>query len=188
MSLSGWFRDYIYIPLGGNRCSKAKHIRNILIVWTLTGLWHGSNYNYIIWGIYYGILLIIEKFIISKYIKIKFPKIIKWLTTMIIVCIGWIVFRIENLENMFQILEKMFIYHPFDLVTYIYNNYDLAIALLFSVFAFIGMFPILPKIESKIKKNIFTEIISCIILLAIFGITIVFLLGNSYNPFIYFKF
>ena len=107
---------------------------------------------------------------------------------MIIVCIGWVIFRIEDLNSISIIIERMFIYHPFNLVEYIYNNYDLSIALLFGIFAIIGIFPIVSKTTSKMKNNIITEIFSCIILLTLFGINIILLLGNSYNPFIYFKF
>ena len=187
ISLSRWFRDYVYIPLGGNRCSKLKNIRNILIVWTLTGLWHGSNYNYVIWGIYYGVLLIIEKFIIGEKIE-KIPKFLRWIITMIFICVGWVIFRIENLRDILGILNRMFIYYPFNLTKYIYNNYDLCISLIFMLFAIIGMFPIIPKISEKFKDNKIAKLLSYPILLGVFGITIVILLGNSYNPFIYFKF
>ena len=158
-----------------------------MIVWTLTGLWHGSNYNYVIWGIYYGVLLIIEKFIIGEKIE-KIPKFLRWIITMIFICVGWVIFRIENLRDILGILNRMFIYYPFNLTKYIYNNYDLCISLIFMLFAIIGMFPIIPKISEKFKDNKIAKLLSYPILLGVFGITIVILLGNSYNPFIYFKF
>ena len=77
ISLGSWFRDYIYIPLGGNRVSTLKHIRNILVVWALTGLWHGASWNFVLWGVYYGLFLLLEKFVLQKYLK----KIPSWLCT-----------------------------------------------------------------------------------------------------------
>ena len=91
ISLSTWFRDYVYIPLGGNRVNKFKWIRNIILVWLLTGLWHGAAWNFIIWGIYYGLLLLFEKLFLNKLLN-KLPSIINWLYTFIIVMIGWMIF------------------------------------------------------------------------------------------------
>ena len=98
ISLSSWFRDYIYIPLGGNRVSKINWIRNILIVWLLTGLWHGSAWNFIIWGLYFGILLIIEKIFLNKYLE-KLPKILSRIYVLIIVMISFILFSGENMKQ-----------------------------------------------------------------------------------------
>ncbi|MEI3251446.1 MAG: MBOAT family O-acyltransferase [Candidatus Gastranaerophilaceae bacterium] len=92
ISLSTWFRDYVYIPLGGNRVNKFKWIRNIILVWLLTGLWHGAAWNFIIWGIYYGLLLLFEKLFLNKLLN-KLPSIINWLYTFIIVMIGWMIFN-----------------------------------------------------------------------------------------------
>ena len=96
MSLGSWFRDYIYIPLGGNRVNTGRWIINIMAVWLATGLWHGVKPNFIIWGVYNGILLLIDKKLLSK---IKLPKIISWLITMCFVLVGWVMFNAGSVEE-----------------------------------------------------------------------------------------
>ena len=97
ISLSSWFRDYIYIPLGGNRVSKLKWIRNICVVWLLTGLWHGASWNFVLWGAYFAIILLIEKIFLLKFIE-KSPKIIQWLYAIFLIMLGWVIFRCESME------------------------------------------------------------------------------------------
>ena len=99
ISLSTWFRDYVYIPLGGNRVSKKRMCMNIMIVWALTGLWHGASINYLLWGLYYGIILLLEKLLLKKYID-KMPNIFKHMYTIIIFVFGWTIFRLENLSDL----------------------------------------------------------------------------------------
>ena len=91
ISLSRWFRDYIYIPLGGNRVTVGRHVRNILVVWALTGLWHGAAWTYVAWGVYYGLVLLLEKYFLIKVLE-KLPKPVRVLYTMFIVIIGWVFF------------------------------------------------------------------------------------------------
>jgi len=177
ISLSSWFRDYIYIPLGGNRKGIFKLVRNIFIVWMLTGLWHGANWNYVIWGVYFGILLMIEKLFLNKYFN-KFPVILRWCYAFILVNVGWIIFRVENFSNIslnFTVegLENFFA-----------NNYNLINQIPFLILAFVLSFPIFPLLESKIKN----EYIINLVLIIIFVISICFLINNTYNPFIYFRF
>ena len=107
ISLSTWFRDYVYIPLGGNRCSAARHIFNLAVVWLLTGLWHGASWNFIAWGAYYGLLLILEKFVFHKILS-KIPRWIRHILTMFIVIIGWVFFRALTLEDGVKYLGVMF--------------------------------------------------------------------------------
>ena len=95
ISLSSWFKEYVYIPLGGNRCKIAKQIRNILVVWMLTGIWHGANWNYVLWGCYYGALLLIEKLVLKKVLN-RLPGIIQRIYTMFFVVIGWIIFQMRR--------------------------------------------------------------------------------------------
>ena len=99
ISLSTWFRDYVYIPLGGNRVSRGKWVRNILVVWGLTGLWHGADWNFLLWGLYYGVLLLIEKLWLGKYLE-RLPKALRWLLCMVIVCIGWVMFNLTDFVQM----------------------------------------------------------------------------------------
>ena len=108
ISLSTWFRDYVYIPLGGNRVNKLKWLRNILVVWLLTGLWHGASWNFILWGVYYGVILIIEKVFLGKLIE-KLPKVLQHIYALFFIIIGWVIFRVEDFSQMGIVLQKMFV-------------------------------------------------------------------------------
>ena len=107
MSLSSWFKDYIYIPCGGNRCSKGLQVRNLFIVWMLTGIWHGANWTFVVWGLYYGILLILEKFVFEDRIK-ELPTWARRSITMLLVMIGWIFFASPTLLDALHYLKTMF--------------------------------------------------------------------------------
>ena len=107
MSLGAWFRDYIYIPLGGSRVSTGKIIRNLLVVWLCTGIWHGASWNYIFWGLYYGGLLILEKFLLKNVLD-YIPKVIRWFFTLVLVLIGWVFFFSPTLGEAFRWLGQMF--------------------------------------------------------------------------------
>lgn len=97
ITLSSWFRDYVYIPLGGNRCSKPRHIINLLIVWALTGFWHGASWNFVFWGLYFAVILIAEKYLYGKLLE-KLPAVIQHLYSLLLVVIGWVIFYFEDLE------------------------------------------------------------------------------------------
>ena len=107
ISLSSWFRDYVYIPLGGNRCSLSRHVFNLLLVWLLTGLWHGANWTFILWGIYYGILLLLEKYPLRKLLG-KIPAAVRHILTLILVILGWVLFRSDSLAKAVLYLKSMF--------------------------------------------------------------------------------
>ena len=107
ISLGVWFRDYVYIPLGGNRCSKGRWFLNIFIVWFLTGLWHGASFNFILWGLYFGIILIFEKLFLLQFLK-KLPNWIKHFYTMFLVIIGFVLFEIDSLNGVYNYLISMF--------------------------------------------------------------------------------
>lgn len=113
ISLSSWFRDYVYIPLGGNRVKKGRWIINLFIVWTLTGLWYGASWNFMFWGLYYGIILVIEKLFLNKLLE-KSPSFIKWLYSIILIIIGWTIFRIEDISLFGETLHKMFVFQKTD--------------------------------------------------------------------------
>lgn len=187
ISLSTWFRDYIYIPLGGNRVSKIKWIRNIFIVWALTGLWHGAAWNFIIWGLYYGILLLLEKLYLNKLLD-KLPKFINYIYTIVIVMIGWMIFRANSLNEILLFIKTMFIYHKTDWVTIISENLSTFNSLLFIIPAIIFSFPVINIIKDKYGNKTVYIIIDNIILIGLFGICILYLTSSSYNPFIYFRF
>ncbi len=107
ITLSRWFRDYVYIPLGGNRCSVAKQIRNLLVVWFLTGLWHGANWTFIVWGLYYAAFLLLEKFVFRDALT-KIPQPCRWAGTMLVVVIGWVFFRADSLTGAVSYIASMF--------------------------------------------------------------------------------
>lgn len=187
ISLSTWFRDYVYIPLGGNRVNKFKWIRNIILVWLLTGLWHGAAWNFIIWGIYYGLLLLFEKLFFDRILK-KLPTIINWLYTFIIVMIGWMIFRSNSLNELLLFIKTMFVYKQTDWLTILADNLSTFNALMFVLPAFILSFPMLKKIKEKYSGKTIYIILTNILLLMLFIMCIVYLTSSSYNPFIYFRF
>ena len=184
ISLSSWFKDYVYIPLGGSRVSTIKNIINILIVWLLTGFWHGANYNFIIWGLYYAILLLIEK-ALRKYI-VKIPIIFKWIFTFILINIGWLIFKIEDINVLLNVFKNMFILDEGNFILFITKHFSIINQMLFVIIGLIFMFPIYRKLKEK-NNNIINWILDITICL-LFILSICSLISNSYNPFIYFRF
>lgn len=192
ISLSTWFRDYVYIPLGGNRVSSIKFLRNIIVVWFLTGLWHGAAWNFVAWGLYYGILLIIEKFIIGKYIK-KLPNIFQHSYTMAFVILGWLLFRSESLSYAFEYFKIMIGQNNASLISpkaiYYLVEYKFELGL-----AFIASIPLYPMITEKINsedslsKKIIQRYGKPIILMGLLAINTMYLINSTFNPFIYFRF
>lgn len=176
ISLSSFFRDYLYIPLGGNRVSKIKHIRNIIIVWTLTGLWHGDSWNYIIWGLYYGIILIIEKYLLKNKCNNKIYRIL----TILFICIGWLIFRQTNSNDLLNSFKALFGGYGLGNINSLY--YLGIFSIRFIVPTIVGI--IISFNCIKIKNSIFKDII----LLIMFVLSIISIVVNSYNPFIYYRF
>lgn len=178
ISLSTWFKDYLYIPLGGSKNGKFKTIRNLLIVWILTGLWHGACYNFILWGLYYGILLILEKFVLNKFLD-KLPNILKHIYTLFLVLIGWGIFSIDDMNLLSVYFNKLFNFNNIINKEFLYylSNYGIII-LIGIIFSF----------KFKIKENKFTNILKGITYIVLFIITISFLISDTYNPFLYFRF
>lgn len=185
ISLSTWFRDYIYIPLGGNRVGKARHIFNILIVWCLTGFWHGAQWNFIIWGLYYGILLILEKQIYGKLLD-KLPKVIRYIYTAFFVLIGWVIFNLVDFNQMMLALKMMFSFTPTDWIGSITTNSDILTGIIYLPLAIIAMLPWAKKI--RIKDSFTSELIKDILCGILLVLSVAFILSSSYNPFIYFRF
>ena len=183
ISLSSWFKDYVYIPLGGSRVNILKNIRNILIVWILTGFWHGASWNFIFWGLYYGILLLLEKFVLKKYID-KLPDFVKHIYTIVLVFIGWMIFAFDDSKYLFGFIKALtsnkFIDSAF---LYYIKNYFLilVIATLFSL-------PVYPKVKEKMNNTLFTSLLSISIYVILFIITLSYLVSDTYNPFLYFRF
>ena len=184
MTLSGWFRDYVYIPLGGNRVKPVRHILNIMIVWMLTGLWHGAGWNFVLWGIYYGILLIIEKYLLIPLCR-NVPVIVKRIYTLLMVNFGWVLFSNTDFPEMLLYLRNMFggAVNGFIDSTFLYYFKSNLILLILAV---IACSPILRKLLKRISKK--SAIAAAAICVVLFLISISFLVYGSYNPFLYFRF
>ena len=189
MSLGTWFRDYVYIPLGGSRVNKPRLVLNLFAVWFLTGLWHGADWTFIIWGLMYFVLLTIEKLTgFYKKDKTLISKILLSIYTLFFVVMGWVVFRAESLPDAINYIQTMFgfgtdmICDPVFLQSLKQLSVWLVIGVLLST-------PIVPAIKKKLpENNIVLDIIYCVIMVGLFVIATSSIVSNSYNPFIYFNF
>ena len=186
ISLSTWFRDYIYIPLGGNRKGIKRQIINMSIVWLLTGFWHGASWNFIMWGLYYLIFLILEKFVLKNILK-KTPDLLKHIYALLIILIGWVLFRVENMSQFFDIIKTMF---SFDLnsTSLMEARIYLETYYVYFILAILFSTNVYYVICDKFKNKRVFEIIKYVFLIVLFVISIMFLAQSSYNPFIYFRF
>jgi alginate O-acetyltransferase complex protein AlgI len=186
ISLSTWFRDYIYIPLGGNRVNKIKWLRNIMVVWLLTGLWHGAAWNFIIWGLYFGILLILEKVFLNKYLE-KLPKVLTRLYTLSIVMISFIIFNGENIERIMQNIGGLIGVNVSSIISaesvYYFKSYITVI-----IIGIIGATPIMNNLVNKEKIGKVMNVLEPVFLLLILTICTSHIIDGSFNPFLYFRF
>lgn len=190
ISLSTWFRDYVYIPLGGNRKGIKRQIFNMLIVWLLTGFWHGAEWNFLLWGLYYFIFLVLEKFILKSFLE-KAPSFIKHIYTLIIIYFGWIIFRCDSLSLLKHYFNAIFSFNfngLGEILVYLESYYIYFIlAILFSTPIYYKVISWGSSLKNK-KLKLFLKACYYIALIALFIITIMFLAYSSYNPFIYFRF
>ena len=188
MSLSSWFRDYVYIPLGGNRVSRLKWIRNLFVVWFLTGFWHGASWNFIIWGLYFGILLVIEKLFLGK--LLEKTKILKYIYTTIIVIISFLIFSVETVPGILTNLKNMFFLSDIPL-TSLETNYYLRSYLTLLIISIIGATPLFKNMINKLKETKIKGIINIlepIYIIILLILSTAFLIDASINPFLYFRF
>ena len=188
ISLSSWFRDYVYIPLGGNRVSKIKHIRNLLIVWFLTGLWHGAAWNFVAWGLYYGVILIIEKYFLSPVLG-RLPDVVRHIYSIVLVVIGWVLFFSSSFGQAADYIRVMFGAgaHGFadrESMYLLTSNLILWLILIF------GSTPLVHfRYEHMLRsKKWNTTIINSVVYAALFIVCIAYLVTETYNPFLYFRF
>ena len=184
ISLSAWFRDYVYIPLGGNRVSKSRHIFNIFIVWLFTGIWHGANYTFIIWGLYFFILLIIEKYTnINKKLK-GFSHVY----TLLLVIIAWVIFRADSVTIAINYIGTMFGFNAHSLIDTMGIDYIKASGLII-VIGIIAATPIVKYLDKRININKTAKsLIKVVLMLSIFVLSVLSCISATYNPFIYFNF
>ena len=191
ISLGAWFREYVYIPMGGNKVNRWRHVRNILIVWMLTGIWHGASWNFLIWGIYYGVLILAEKYIFGKYLA-KMPALFGHIYCMFFVMLGWNLFvapdigqGIEFLKSLFGVYGRGFMNK--ETVYLLYNN---AVLL---VLCMIGSTRLPQKIGKWLslklaEKEIILAVIKNTFYIGVFLLSVAWLVDATFNPFLYFRF
>ena len=191
ISLGTFFRDYVYIPLGGNRVSAWKHVRNILIVWLLTGFWHGASWNFIAWGLYYGLLLLAEKFLLHK-LKIRLPGVINLLGTLVLVLVGWVLFYYESLGKALRHLGVMFGFVAAELTdpTVIYYFKHYFVVLIIAMLACVPWKAAAGKLPARSAETVcgLGKILKPVIVTLIFLMALGMVVTQSYNPFLYFRF
>ncbi|MCR1898593.1 MBOAT family protein [Irregularibacter muris] len=193
ISLGSWFRDYVYIPLGGNRVSKIRLYRNLFVVWFLTGLWHGANWTFVIWGLYYGVLITLEKAILGNLLE-KLPKIFRHIYLLCIVLIGWVFFRVDHISQGIGFIKIMMGLGTNPMINnkaLVYINDYWYIVLASGIFST----PIVKKLkdiaikinEKSLQNGIAYGLHSLILIICMFMI-VIRLSSSSYNPFLYFRF
>lgn len=187
MSLSTWFRDYVYIPLGGNRCSKLKQLRNIFVVWFLTGFWHGASWNYILWGLYYFVLLMIEKTFLLDKLK-KAPVFVSHIYTLFFILFGWLLFVFEDLSAGFVWLGNMFGVGTIQAVS-AGDVYNLVRNLVFFVILAVAATPLPKKLYRRLtEKSNAARIVASAGGIVMLLVCMAYLVDSSFNPFLYFRF
>ena len=199
ISLSSFFRDYVYIPLGGNRCSKARHIFNLLVVWALTGFWHGASWNFVLWGLYFALFLIVEKFVF-KWGKDcgAMARHLRRLYTLVVVWFGWVLFRFDDMKLLGHALASLFGFGNGwngDNAHYTLQNY-----LFILLIAMVACSPIIPWISARLASaterggatgglaRAVLQVTAVVVPVALLALSVLALVGDSYNPFLYFRF
>lgn len=190
ISLGTWFRDYLYIPMGGNRAGTLKWIRNVIVVWFLTGLWHGANWNFIIWGLYFGVLLILEKLFINKLLN-KLPSVAGHIYTLFFTIISFVIFNTNNMTECFKYIKGMFgiLNIPFsgDETVYYLSSYVFTL-----IVAAFGATPlagnVIKKIKSVKKGELILNTIEPVVLVSLLLMVTGYIIDGSFNPFLYFRF
>ena len=185
ISLGTWFREYVYIPLGGNRKGKARQCLNIFIVWGLTGIWHGASWNFLLWGLYFGVLLVLEKFFLLKGLK-KLPSALSHIYAMFFVTVGWVIFDFTETAEMFAYLKSMFTLGSGlisgDALYLIMTHIPLIII------AVLASLPLVRKLYNKVKDYKAYPVIETVMAAAVLILCVASLVSSTYNPFLYFRF
>ena len=185
MTLGAWFREYLYIPLGGNRKGPVRQIINLLVVWFLTGLWHGAGWNFILWGLYYFALLVLEKFVL-RWVLERLPVIVQHLYTLFFVVVGWVIFACDDLGLLGSYLKAMF-----GIGVSAGNAlalYEWDVQALFLVILLIASTTIPARIAKQLTREDQRPPLLMVYTIALLGLSLAFLVSGSYNPFLYFRF
>lgn len=187
ISLSSWFRDYVYIPLGGSRKGTILTYRNLLIVFMLTGFWHGASWTFVIWGLYHGLFLVLERGFWGRILE-KIPRIIRRFYTLVAVLVGWVFFRCETLPEAIRYIKAMF---AFDFGHYnvlaILECLDREFLVLF-LLSLVGSLPLIPRLKQWAFKHQAVLLGAEIGLVLLFACSVFYMVGADFNPFIYFRF
>lgn len=185
ISLSSWFRDYLYIPLGGSHCSREKTYRNLLIVFSMTGLWHGASWNFVVWGLWHGAFLILERVLGNRF---RMPKWLGHIYTMLVVLIGWVFFRADTLGQAAVYLRSM-AGNPLEGALYSLSHLDREKVFFFAL-SLIFCLPAGKWINSRLGETSrsFAQTARDTALAAVFFVTILYVVSSGFNPFIYFRF
>lgn len=186
ISLSTWFRDYLYISLGGNRKGNNRTYINLIIVFFITGLWHGASWNFIVWGLFHGFFIIIERLGFAK-ILAKIPRFIAHIYTLLVVIIAWVFFRLDTITDSVNYIKLMFSFsnNPNSEFLSYYITKEVIMAFLLAI---LFSFPIYKVVTNKLQNNNYYLVIKTILLLLLFVISTMYIAVDSYNPFIYFRF
>ena len=182
ISLSSWFREYLYIPLGGNRCKKGRWLFNLLIVWAATGIWHGASWNYLFWGLYFFCLLILEKLLLGKWLR-KLPNVVQHLYVMVLVLISWAIFALEDLGHLGAYLRAMAGLNGARVLDG-QTLYHLRSFLPMLIVAAIGSTPLVAKLWDRVNSRM----IRILVLILGFILCTAYVVASTYNPFLYFRF
>ncbi len=190
MSLSSWFREYVYVPLGGNRKGLKRQIVNIAVVWALTGLWHGASWNFVAWGIYFGVILIAEKLWLLRLLE-RLPSVFRHMYSLILIVLGWVIFAIEDLGQVGTYMSMMLgVSGTFTDDAFFYF---LQTRSWFFLFCILGSTPLPAKIAALVRDkldrwDVLYGLLETAVLLVIMIVSVAFLVSGSYNPFLYFRF
>lgn len=189
MSLSSFFRDYVYIPLGGNRKGKGRQILNILIVWALTGLWHGSSLNFLLWGLYYGILLLLEKFFLAKVLE-KMPVFLQRLLTFFLVSMGWVLFAFPNKTELFDFVARLFGSKGAGGSYALYTLLNYGLVLVLGLFLAFGLGK---KLQDSYRNSSLSQkkpirAIRFVLTAGLFILSMAYIIDQSFASFLYFQF
>ncbi|WP_312831908.1 MBOAT family O-acyltransferase [Sedimentibacter saalensis] len=190
ISLGTWFRDYLYIPMGGNRAGTVKWIRNVIVVWFLTGFWHGADWNFIVWGLYFGIFLTLEKFLFNSILK-KLPAFAGLIYTLFFVTISFVIFNAVNMTECIESIKGMFgfLNIPLSNAKTVYYLSSYGFVLIIAAFGATPLtFKAIEKIKCSKKGEFIINVLEPIVLLSLLLLITGYLVDGSFNPFLYFRF
>jgi alginate O-acetyltransferase complex protein AlgI len=185
ISMGSFFREYVYIPLGGNRRGTARTVLNMLLVWALTGLWHGAAWNFVLWGLYFGVLLILERFVLHALTE-RLPRLLRWFVSFTLVTVSWAIFYYTDLSAVSQALGALVgvgISGASDAASVaVLRSYGI-----WALGAFVLSLPIVPFVSARLPEKL-RGALGVVLTVLLFAASLLFLIGQSYNPFIYFRF